>query len=59
LTFAHLVEPTPAGSRFTHRITITGLLSPLFARIIGSQIAARLRRPAPAGAHPRAVRALR
>ena len=42
LTFSHLIEPIPTGSRFTHRIEITGPLSPLFARVIGSNIAASL-----------------
>jgi hypothetical protein len=42
LTFTHLIEPTPAGSRFTHRATISGPLSPLFARLVGRGIAAGL-----------------
>lgn len=49
LTFAHRIEPTATGSRFTHRIAITGPLSPLFARVIGKRIAAGL---------PKAMRAL-
>lgn len=42
LTFAHRIETTAAGSRFTHRVTITGPLSPLFARVIGKNVAAGL-----------------
>lgn len=42
LTFAHSIEPTATGSRFTHRVTITGPLSPVFARIIGRTVAAGL-----------------
>jgi hypothetical protein len=42
LTFTHLIVPTPTGSRFTHRVTINGPLSPLFARVIGRTIAAGL-----------------
>lgn len=49
LTFAHHIEPTATGSRFTHRVTITGPLSPLFARVIGRKVAASL---------PAAMRAL-
>lgn len=49
LTFVHHIEPIATGSRFTHRATITGPLSPLFARVIGSKIAAGL---------PTAMRAL-
>lgn len=49
LTFTHHIEPTATGSRFTHRVTITGPLSPLFARVIGKKVAASL---------PTAMRAL-
>lgn len=42
LTFAHHIEPTATGSRFTHRVTIAGPLSPLFSRVIGRKIAANL-----------------
>ena len=49
LAFAHRIEPTATGSRFTHCVTITGPLSPLFARIIGQRIAAGM---------PAAMRAL-
>jgi uncharacterized protein YndB with AHSA1/START domain len=49
LTFTHRIEPTATGSRFTHCVTITGPLSPLFARVIGKRIAAGM---------PTAMRAL-
>lgn len=49
LTLAHHIEPTDTGSRFTHCVTITGPLAPLFARVIGTTIAAGL---------PTAMRAL-
>ncbi len=49
LTLAHHIEPMTTGSRFTHRVTITGPLAPLFARVIGKTIAASL---------PTAMRAL-
>ncbi len=39
MTFRHLIEATDTGSRFTHQVTISGPLSPLFARIIGKKIA--------------------
>jgi len=42
LTFSHLIEPLPTGSRFTHHIAISGLLSLLFARVIGRHIQAGL-----------------
>jgi len=42
LALAHHIEATSAGSRFTHRITITGPLAPLFARVIGKATAATL-----------------
>ncbi len=42
LTLAHHIEPTTAGCRFTHRVTISGPLTPLFARVIGKTIAAHL-----------------
>ncbi|MGQ0837251.1 SRPBCC family protein [Actinokineospora sp.] len=42
LTFSHVIEPTEAGSRFTHRVAISGLLGPVFARVIGRTIAAGL-----------------
>ncbi len=42
MTFAHQIQPSPSGSRFLHRATITGPLSPLFARIIGPKVAVGL-----------------
>jgi len=42
LTFVHSIESTPSGSRFTHRVTIDGPLSRLFARVIGRNVAAGL-----------------
>lgn len=42
MTFRHLIEPIPAGCRFTHTVTISGPLSPLFARVIGRNVAAGL-----------------
>lgn len=38
MTFSHRIEPTAAGTRFTHAVTITGPLSPLFGRVIGRKI---------------------
>ncbi|HCT79387.1 MAG TPA: polyketide cyclase/dehydrase and lipid transport [Micromonosporaceae bacterium] len=40
--FAHRIESTSEGSRFTHTVTITGPLSGLFGRVIGRKIAAGL-----------------
>lgn len=42
LTFSHLIEQTATGSRFSHRVSISGPLSPVFARVIGKRIAAGL-----------------
>ncbi len=42
LTLAHHIEATASGSRFTHHVTITGPLAPLFARVIGKRLAAGL-----------------
>jgi hypothetical protein len=42
LTFTHHIASTTAGSRITHRVSISGPLSPLFARVIGRTIAAGL-----------------
>jgi len=42
LIFDHHIEATTTGSRFTHRVTISGPLSPLFARVIGGTIAVGL-----------------
>ena len=49
LTFTHRIDPPPTGSLFTHRVTLHGPLAPLFARVIGKNIAASL---------PAAMRAL-
>lgn len=37
--FAHRIEPADDGTRFTHHVTISGPLSPLFARVIGRKVA--------------------
>jgi hypothetical protein len=42
MTFTHRIEPAAAGIRFTHAVTITGPLSPLFGRVIGRKLAAGL-----------------
>lgn len=42
LTFTHVLEPLAAGVRFTHRATISGPSSPLFARLIGKNITAKV-----------------
>ena len=42
LEFAHRIEPDGDATRFTHRVTITGPLSPLFARVVGRNVAAGL-----------------
>jgi len=42
LTFVHRIEPTETGCRFMHRVSISGPLSPLFARIIGRSLQAEL-----------------
>ena len=39
LEFRHQIEATSTGSRLTHSVTISGLLSPLFARVIGAGVA--------------------
>ena len=49
LAFTHRIEPLGTGSRFTHGVTISGPLAPLFARVVGKGIAAGL---------PSAMRAL-
>lgn len=49
LTFAHVIEPVSGSSRITHRVSLSGPLSPLFARVVGRTIAAEL---------PSAMRAL-
>ena len=45
LVFRHRIEPVSTGSRLTHAVTITGPLSPLFARVLGVGVA----RDLPAG----------
>lgn len=42
MTFEHRILPTKDGCRFTHRVTISGLLSSLFARVIGRNVSAGL-----------------
>lgn len=42
LRFTHRIEPTSVGSRFTHSVTISGPLAPLFARVIGRGVVAGL-----------------
>lgn len=42
LSFDHRIEPDGAGSRLTHTVTITGLLSPVFARVIGRGVVREL-----------------
>ena len=42
MRFAHKIEPVDKGTRFTHHVTISGPLSPLFARVIGKKVAAGL-----------------
>ena len=42
LEFDHRIEPDGTGARFTHSVTITGPLSPLFARVVGRGVAAGL-----------------
>lgn len=42
MRFTHSIEPDHDGARFTHHVTITGPLSPLFARVIGRKVAAGL-----------------
>lgn len=39
MAFEHEMKPTTQGTQFTHRIRITGLLAPLWGRLIGQQIA--------------------
>ena len=38
LTFDHVLEPTPAGLKITHTVVISGPLTFLWRRIIGSKI---------------------
>ncbi|MDN5916312.1 MAG: SRPBCC family protein [Pseudonocardia sp.] len=49
LTFDHRITPTPTGCQFVHRVGITGPLSPLLTRAIGTGIATEM---------PRAMRSL-
>lgn len=42
MRFVHTIDPDPVGTRFTHRVTISGPLSPLFARVIGKKVAAEM-----------------
>lgn len=42
LEFDHLIEEAGAGTRLTHRVTISGALAPLFARLIGTRARATL-----------------
>ncbi|WP_020525126.1 SRPBCC family protein [Catelliglobosispora koreensis] len=42
MTFAHRIEQSGTGARFTHSVKITGPSSFLFGRIIGKKIAAGL-----------------
>lgn len=42
LAFAHRIEHTGAGSRFTHRVTMTSPLAPLFSQVFGRSITASL-----------------
>jgi len=49
MRFDHCIEAEADHTRFVHRISITGPLSPLFARVVGRRMAAEL---------PAAMRAL-
>ena len=42
LEFAHVIEVVGGTTVFTHRVTMTGLLTPLFSRLVGRTIAADL-----------------
>lgn len=42
MTFTHLIEPQESGCRFIHRVTISGPMSWLFARLIGKNVSASL-----------------
>lgn len=43
MTFEHRIVPNlDGGCRFTHRVTISGPLSPLFSRVIGRNVAVGL-----------------
>lgn len=40
--FSHTIDPAAGGASITHKVMISGPLSPLFARVIGKKIAAGL-----------------
>lgn len=40
--FEHIVRADDTGSRFTHRVTVTGPLAPVVGRLLGRRIAAGL-----------------
>lgn len=42
LTFIHELQPTPNGTKITHRIEITGLLAPVLGATLGRQLKAGL-----------------
>lgn len=44
MEFEHMLSPIGPGTCITHRVKLTGLLAPLFARVIGRKIAAGLPR---------------
>jgi uncharacterized protein YndB with AHSA1/START domain len=37
LAFIHEIEPSPAGTKITHRIRMEGITTPLFAQILGKK----------------------
>lgn len=39
MRFDHWIEPGVSDTSFVHRVTITGPLTPLFARVIGRKVA--------------------
>lgn len=39
LEFSHRIQSSPTGSLLTHTVTISGPMSPLFARVVGAGIA--------------------
>jgi hypothetical protein len=42
MSFPHTAEPVPQGIRLTHGLTISGPLTPLYARLVGRGIVAGL-----------------
>jgi uncharacterized protein YndB with AHSA1/START domain len=42
LTFIHELQPTPNGTKMTHRVEITGLLAPVLGATLGRQLKAGL-----------------